>query len=103
MTLMLPSGGSVLDGLATLVRSESWTGRVRSLHVDGLQDPGKAAKKLVGGPDSGPPVIWTKSQKTQTTTFYREGKRPCNVRPAIQGITVIVKDERECERESEVH
>ena len=49
------------------------------------QDPGKAVKKLVGGPERGPPVIWTNPRGCKQLPFMEKGNGHATSDPWFSG------------------
>ena len=85
MTLMLPSGESVLDGLAMSSGANHglegsapcmWTGA----------GPGEGHEKLVGGLERGNPVmIWTNPRGCKQLRFMEEGNGHATSVPRFSG------------------
>ena len=84
MTLMLPSGGSILDGLA--MSSEANHGLEGSAPCMWMgAEPGEGNEKLVGGPERGPPVIWTNPRGRKQPCFMEKGNGHATSVPRFSG------------------
>ena len=75
-----------------VLRSESWTGKVCSLHVDGRRIRGRPQKKLVGGPKRGTPVICT-NPRGHKQQLQSEGA--CATSPSLLHVKTLRKRKKE--------